>query len=47
MPLERLLTTHKRIVIKDSAVNAVCFGAQIMIPGLLRASVACVCRAVC
>eukprot|EP00808_Paulinella_micropora_P021993 g18103.t1 len=28
--------THKRIVVKDSAVNAVCFGAVLMIPGLLR-----------
>jgi len=35
-PLETLLTTHKRIVVKDSAVNAVCYGAKLMIPGLLR-----------
>lgn len=27
---------YKRIVIKDSAVNAVCYGAKVMIPGLLR-----------
>ena len=35
-PLESLLTTYKRIVLKDSAVNAVCYGAMLMIPGLLR-----------
>ncbi|KAH3806463.1 hypothetical protein DPMN_134783, partial [Dreissena polymorpha] len=35
-PLEALLTGHKRIVIKDSAVNAVCYGAKIMLPGVLR-----------
>ena len=36
MPLEVLLTNYKRIVVKDSAVNAVCYGAKLMIPGLLR-----------
>ncbi len=35
-PLESLLTGFKRIVVKDSAVNAVCYGAKFMIPGLLR-----------
>jgi len=35
-PLESLLTNYKRIVVKDSAVNAVCYGAKLMIPGLLR-----------
>lgn len=35
-PLERLLTGYKRIVVKDSAVNAICYGAKMMIPGLLR-----------
>jgi H/ACA ribonucleoprotein complex subunit 4 len=35
-PLENLLTTYKRIVVKDSAVNAICYGAMLMIPGLLR-----------
>ena len=38
MPLEILLVTYKRVVIKDSAINAVCFGAKLMIPGLLRYS---------
>jgi H/ACA ribonucleoprotein complex subunit 4 len=36
MPLEVLLTNYKRIVVKDSAVNAICYGAKMMIPGLLR-----------
>jgi predicted ribosome-associated RNA-binding protein Tma20 len=35
-PLETLLTTYKRVVVKDSAVNAICYGAKFMIPGLLR-----------
>lgn len=35
-PLERLLVSHKRIVMKDSAVNAVCYGAKVMLPGVLR-----------
>ena len=54
-PLETLLTTHKRIVVKDSGVseaapvvgatvitypppqvNAVCYGAKLLIPGVLR-----------
>lgn len=35
-PLESLLINYKRIVVKDSAVNAVCYGAKFMIPGLLR-----------
>lgn len=36
MPLELILTSYPRIVVKDSAVNAVCFGAKLMIPGVLR-----------
>ncbi|GMI50281.1 hypothetical protein ScalyP_jg875 [Parmales sp. scaly parma] len=35
-PLEILLTNFKRIVVKDSAVNAICYGAKLMVPGLLR-----------
>merc|ERR1719331_1567787 len=35
-PLERLLVGHKRIIIKDSAVCAVCHGAQVLLPGVLR-----------
>lgn len=36
MPLEVLLVNFKRCVVKDSAVNAICYGAKFMIPGLLR-----------
>jgi len=36
MPLEVLLVSFKRVVVKDSAVNAICYGARFMIPGLLR-----------
>lgn len=35
-PLETLLTGYKRVIVKDSAVNAICYGAKLMIPGLLR-----------
>jgi len=35
-PLEAMLIGHKRIIMKDSAVNAVCYGAKIMLPGVLR-----------
>lgn len=35
-PLEALLVSHKRIIMKDTAVNAVCYGAKIMLPGVLR-----------
>ncbi|KAL7301660.1 hypothetical protein TKK_0005663 [Trichogramma kaykai] len=34
-PLETLLVNHKRIIVKDSAVNAICYGAKIMLPGVL------------
>ncbi|XP_029663038.1 H/ACA ribonucleoprotein complex subunit 4-like [Formica exsecta] len=34
-PLEALLINHKRIVLKDSAVNAICYGAKIMLPGVI------------
>eukprot|EP01083_Nonionella_stella_P211349 764275_1 len=36
MPLERLLILYKRIIIKDTSVNAICYGAKIMVPGVLR-----------
>jgi len=36
LPCEYLLTSHKRVVIKDSAINAICYGAKLMIPGLAR-----------
>lgn len=36
MPLEILLTSFPRIVVKDSTINAICYGAKLMIPGVLR-----------
>jgi H/ACA ribonucleoprotein complex subunit 4 len=36
MPLEILLVSFPRIVIKDSTINAICYGAKLMIPGVLR-----------
>ncbi|KAF5402725.1 tRNA pseudouridine synthase B [Paragonimus heterotremus] len=36
MPLEKLLTGHKRIMVKDTAVSAICYGAKLMLPGVLR-----------
>lgn len=35
-PLETLLVGYKRLVVKDSSVNAICYGAKLMLPGLLR-----------
>lgn len=35
-PLEGLLTKHKRVIMKDSSVNALCYGAKILLPGVLR-----------
>ena len=35
-PLEALLGGHKRIIIKDSSINAVCYGAKLLLPGVLR-----------
>lgn len=31
-----MLVGMKRIVIKDSSINAICYGAKLMIPGILR-----------
>jgi H/ACA ribonucleoprotein complex subunit 4 len=36
MPVESLLAHQKRVVLKDSAIAAICHGAKFMIPGLLR-----------
>ena len=36
MPLEILLIGYKRIVVKDTSINAICYGAQLMLPGVLR-----------
>lgn len=36
MPLEVLLVNYPRVVVKDSAVNAICYGAKLTLPGVLR-----------
>jgi len=36
MPLEILLIGMPRVVVKDTSVNAICYGAQLMLPGVLR-----------
>ncbi|GKT14131.1 H/ACA ribonucleoprotein complex subunit cbf5 [Aduncisulcus paluster] len=35
-PLESLLVHYKRLVVKDSCVNSLCYGAPLLIQGLLR-----------
>ena len=37
-PLELLLVDFPRIVIKDSCVNSLCYGAKLLVPGILRYS---------
>merc|ERR1712194_757108 len=37
-PTEILLTNYPRIVVKDSSINAICYGAKLLIPGILRYS---------
>lgn len=34
--MEILLVGYPRIVVKDTSINAICYGAQLMIPGVLR-----------
>lgn len=36
LPLEVLLTSFPRIVVKDSTINSICYGAKLMLPGVLR-----------
>ena len=36
LPLEVLLVSFPRIVVKDSTVNSICYGAKLMLPGVLR-----------
>jgi H/ACA ribonucleoprotein complex subunit 4 len=36
IPLEYLLVSYPRIIVKDSCVNAICYGAKLMLPGVLR-----------
>lgn len=37
-PLEILLTGLPKIVVKDSTINSICYGAKLLIPGILRYS---------
>jgi H/ACA ribonucleoprotein complex subunit 4 len=37
-PLEVLLEHMPRVLVKDSSVNAICFGAKVLVPGILRYS---------
>lgn len=37
-PLEVLLADLPRIVVKDSCVNSICYGAKLLVPGILRYS---------
>ena len=36
LPVERMVERLKGVVVRDSAVNAICHGAQLAIPGILR-----------
>ncbi len=36
LPLETVLEGYPRVMVKDSSVNALCYGAKLMVPGLLR-----------
>ena len=35
-PLEWMLTDYKRIIVKDSSVDAICHGAKVLLPGVMR-----------
>ena len=35
-PLELLLVNLPRIVLKDSCINSICYGAKLLVPGVLR-----------
>lgn len=37
-PLELLLVDYPKIVVKDSAVNSICYGGKLLVPGILRYS---------
>lgn len=31
-----MLKNYKRIIIKDTSINAICYGARLMLPGVLK-----------
>ena len=37
-PIENLLMEYPKIVVKDTAVNAICYGGKLLLPGVLRFS---------
>jgi len=37
-PLEWMLTGYKRVIVKDSSVDAICHGAKVLVPGVMRFS---------
>lgn len=37
-PIENVLTPFKKVYIKDSAVEAICYGAQVAVPGIAKLS---------
>ena len=37
-PVEEMMASLKRVVIRDSAVSAICHGAQLAVPGILQIS---------
>ena len=37
-PLEFLLVHMSKVVVKDSCVNSICYGAKLLVPGILRYS---------
>lgn len=37
-PLEWMLTSYPRIIVKDSSIDAICHGAKVLMPGVMRFS---------
>lgn len=37
-PIENLLTEMPKVIVKDTAVNAICYGGKLLLPGVLRYS---------
>ncbi len=37
-PIEYLLVDLPRVIVKDTAVNAICYGGKLLLPGVLRFS---------
>lgn len=37
-PLENFVVHYPKIIIKDSCINSICYGAKLLIPGVLRFS---------